>query len=114
MGFRYLPMTEEDKQSMLDSIGIESTDELFSDIPEDIRFNREFDLKDVTSEYELKKELTELANKNMNLTEYHSFLGAGEYQHIVTSVVDNVISRTGLYTACTRHQSEFSEGYLLV
>src|SRR5690625_5256624 len=112
MGFRYLPMTEEDKQSMLDSIGIESTDELFSDIPEDIRFNREFDLKDVTSEYELKKEITELANKNMNLTEYPSFLGAGAYQHFVPSVVDHVISRSEFYTAYTPYQPEVSQGEL--
>src|SRR5690625_659187 len=112
MGFRYLPMTEEAKQSMLDSIGIESTDELFSDIPEDIRFNREFDLKDVTSEYELKKELTELTNKNMNLTEYHSFLGTGPYQQFVPSVVDHVISRSEFYTAYTPYQPEVSQGEL--
>src|SRR5690625_7531372 len=108
MGFRYLPMTEEDKQSMLDSIGIESTDELFSDIPEDIRFNREFDLTDVTSEYELKKEITELANKNMNLTEYPSFLRAGAYQHFVHSVVDHVISRSEFSTAYPPYQPEIS------
>jgi|SRR5690625_2578543 len=112
MGFRYLPMTEEDKQAMLDEIGVDSTDELFSDIPESIRFNREFDLKEVTSEFELKKELAQLANKNIKLTDYTSFLGAGAYEHFVPSVVDHVISRSEFYTAYTPYQAEVSQGEL--
>ncbi|WP_255259817.1 hypothetical protein [Lentibacillus sp. CBA3610] len=39
MEFRYLPMTESDKEEMLAAIGVESTEELFSDIPDDVRFN---------------------------------------------------------------------------
>lgn len=35
MTFRYLPMTEQDKKEMLEAIGIEAVDELFSDIPEE-------------------------------------------------------------------------------
>lgn len=112
MGFRYLPMTEEDKQAMLEEIGVDSTDELFSDIPESIRFKRDFNLKSVTSEYELKKELTELANKNLTSTDYPSFLGAGAYEHFVPSVVDHVISRSEFYTAYTPYQAEVSQGEL--
>src|SRR5690625_1398763 len=113
MGFRYLPMTEEDKQAMLDEIGIESTDELFSDIPKQVRFNRELDLKEVTSEYELKAELTQLANKNMNLTEYPSFLGAGVYNHFIPSVVDHVISRSEFYSTYTPFHPDINYGELL-
>src|SRR5690625_2576846 len=112
MGFRYLPMTEEDKQAMLDDIGIESTDELFSDIPEDVRFNRELAVKEVTSEHELKTELSRLASKNMNLTENASFLGAGVYNHFIASVVDHVISRSEFYTAYTPYQPEITQGEL--
>src|SRR5690625_2324877 len=112
MGFRYLPMTDEDKQAMLDDIGIESTDELFSDIPEDVRFNRELDVKEVTSEHELKSELSRLANKNANLTENTSFLGAGVYNHFIPSVVDHVISRSEFYTAYTPYQPEITQGEL--
>src|SRR5690625_3199497 len=112
MGFRYLPMTEEDKQAMLDDIGIESTDELFSDIPEDVRFNRELAVKEVTSEHELKTELSRLASKNMNLTENASFLGAGVYNHFIPSVVDHVISRSEFYTAYTPYQPEITQGEL--
>src|SRR5699024_11905112 len=112
MGFRYLPMTEEDKQAMLDDIGIDSTDELFSDIPSDVRFTRDFNLKEVTSEFELKSELTDLANKNVNLTEHPSFLGAGVYSHFIPSVVDHVISRSEFYTAYTPYQPEITQGEL--
>ena len=112
MGLRYLPMTDEDKQSMLDEIGVSSTEELFSDIPEEIRFKGDYQLKQAPSEYELKKELAELACKNANLNEYTSFLGAGVYQHFLPSVVDHVISRSEFYTAYTPYQPEISQGEL--
>src|SRR5690625_4888925 len=112
MGLRYLPMTEDDKQAMLDEIGIASTEELFSDIPKEIRFNGEYNLKAPPSEYDLKKELSTLANKNANLNEYTSFLGAGVYQHFIPSVVDHIISRSEFYTAYTPYQPEISQGEL--
>src|SRR5690625_170653 len=112
MGLRYLPMTEDDKQAMLDEIGIASTEELFSDIHKEIRFNGEYNLKAPPSEYDLKKELSTLANKNANLNEYTSFLGAGVYQHFIPSVVDHVISRSEFYTAYTPYQAEISQGEL--
>lgn len=112
MGFRYLPMTESDKKAMLDSIGVSSTEKLFSDIPKEVRLNRELNLKKPVSEYELKKELTEMAGKNANLTEYRSFLGAGVYDHFIPSVVDHVISRQEFYTAYTPYQPEITQGEL--
>lgn len=105
-------MTEEDKQEMLDTIGITSTEELFSDIPEDIRFRRSYQLPEVPSEYALKKELSEKANKNVHTNEYTSFLGAGVYDHFIPSVVDHVISRSEFYTAYTPYQPEISQGEL--
>jgi glycine dehydrogenase subunit 1 len=112
MEFRYLPMTESDKSEMLETIGIESTDELFADIPEEIRFQGELDLKQPKNEYELMKEMTEMSNKNVNLKEYRSFLGAGVYDHYIPSVVDHVISRSEFYTAYTPYQPEISQGEL--
>jgi glycine dehydrogenase subunit 1 len=112
MDFRYLPTTEEDKKEMLDKIGVSSTEELFSDIPSQVRLDRELNLKKPTSEYELKKELTEMAGKNANLTEYRSFLGAGVYDHFIPSVVDHVISRQEFYTAYTPYQPEITQGEL--
>lgn len=112
MEFRYLPITDEDKKDMLKTIGVESTEELFSDIPKEVRLDRELNLKKPTSEYEIKKELTELASKNANLTEYRSFLGAGVYDHFIPSVVDHVISRQEFYTAYTPYQPEITQGEL--
>ncbi|GAB3791383.1 aminomethyl-transferring glycine dehydrogenase subunit GcvPA [Virgibacillus kimchii] len=112
MEFRYLPMTETDKKEMLEKIGVSSTDELFSDIPKEVRLERELNLQKPASEYELKKELTEMAGKNANLTEYRSFLGAGVYDHYIPSVVDHVISRQEFYTAYTPYQPEITQGEL--
>ena len=112
MGTRYLPMTENDKREMLETIGISSTEALFSDIPEEIRLKRNYDLQKAASEYELKKEFTNLARKNISLNDYNSFLGAGVYHHFIPSVVDHVISRSEFYTAYTPYQAEISQGEL--
>ncbi|UFT97753.1 aminomethyl-transferring glycine dehydrogenase subunit GcvPA [Radiobacillus kanasensis] len=112
MEFRYLPMTETDKKEMLDTIGIKSTEELFSDIPEKVRFQGELNVKKPTSEYELMQELSALAKKNVSLKSHTSFLGAGVYDHYIPSVVDHVISRSEFYTAYTPYQPEISQGEL--
>ena len=110
--FRYLPMTDEDKKEMYEAIGIESSDTLFEDIPKEIRFEREFEIPEPVSEFELKKEMSELAKKNANTNDYTSFLGAGVYDHYIPSVVDHVISRSEFYTAYTPYQPEISQGEL--
>lgn len=112
MDFRFLPATEADKAQMLEKIGVKSTDELFSDIPEKVRLGRELDLKEPKNEYELKKELNAMASKNANLQEYTSFLGAGVYDHFIPSVVDHVISRQEFYTSYTPYQPEMTQGEL--
>lgn len=112
MALRYLPMTAEDKQAMLKTIGVHSTEDLFSDIPDEIRFKGEYKLQEHLSEYELKKEMIRLANKNISLNEYSSFLGAGVYQHFIPSVVHHIISRSEFYTAYTPYQPEISQGEL--
>ncbi|WHX27493.1 aminomethyl-transferring glycine dehydrogenase subunit GcvPA [Virgibacillus halodenitrificans] len=112
MEFRYLPMTEIDKQEMLDTIGIRSTDELFSDIPSQLRMQQELNLKKPANEADLMKELSKMAGRNANLKEYSSFLGAGVYDHFIPSVVDHIISRSEFYTAYTPYQPEISQGEL--
>ncbi|GAA0443512.1 aminomethyl-transferring glycine dehydrogenase subunit 1 [Lentibacillus halophilus] len=112
MEFRYLPMTETDKQEMLDVIGVDSTDALFADIPEKVRFSGDLNLKKPANEHSLKKELAGMAAKNANLSEYSCFLGAGVYDHGIPSVVDHVISRSEFYTAYTPYQPEMSQGEL--
>lgn len=112
MNYRYLPMTEQDKGEMLEAIGISSINELFADIPEDVRFNGILNLKAPLAEHELIKEFTKLANKNKDLKSYVSFLGAGVYDHYIPVIVDHVISRSEFYTAYTPYQPEISQGEL--
>src|SRR5690625_1473412 len=106
MEFRYLPMTDADKQEMLETIGVQSTEELFSDIPEEVRLKEKLNLKLPANEAQLKKELIRMANKNANLIDKASFLGAGVYDHFIPSVVDHIISRSEFYTAYTPYQPE--------
>lgn len=112
MAFRYLPMTEQDKADMLAKIGVETVDELFSDIPENVRYQGRLHLKEAKSEPALYKELSDLAVKNVNVKNFTSFLGAGVYDHYIPSIVDHVISRSEFYTAYTPYQPEISQGEL--
>ncbi|MCY8013106.1 aminomethyl-transferring glycine dehydrogenase subunit GcvPA [Bacillus haynesii] len=112
MKHRYLPATDQDKKEMLEAIGVERIDELFSDIPESVRFKGEYQIKKAKSETELTKELTKLAAKNKDTVTYASFLGAGVYDHYQPVIVDHVISRSEFYTAYTPYQPEISQGEL--
>jgi len=109
---RYLPMTEEDMKEMLETIGVSSVDELFHDIPEEVRFKGEYNIKAAKSETALMKELFQLAGKNADLKENISFLGAGVYDHYIPVIVDHVLSRSEFYTAYTPYQPEISQGEL--
>ncbi|HWL22891.1 MAG TPA: aminomethyl-transferring glycine dehydrogenase subunit GcvPA [Ureibacillus sp.] len=112
MKHRYLPMTETDKKEMLETIGIESIDELFSDIPEKVRFKGSLNIPEAKSESALLKELKQLASKNSDTDTNVSFLGAGIYNHYKPIIVDHVISRSEFYTAYTPYQPEISQGEL--
>ncbi len=112
MKHRYLPMTEQDMKAMLDTIGVSSIDELFSDIPEKVRFKGEYNIKAAKSEPALMKELFQLADRNADLKRNVSFLGAGVYDHYMPVIVDHVISRSEFYTAYTPYQPEISQGEL--
>lgn len=112
MNHRYLPMTEEDKRAMLETIGVTSVDELFGDIPEKVRFKGELNITPAKSETSLMKELFQMANRNADLKRNVSFLGAGVYDHYIPVIVDHVISRSEFYTAYTPYQPEISQGEL--
>ncbi|WP_010631991.1 aminomethyl-transferring glycine dehydrogenase subunit GcvPA [Sporolactobacillus vineae] len=111
-GFRYLPATDEDRKAMLDEIGIADEDELYTDVPEKIRFHGTLNVEKALSEPELIRLLSGLALKNRTTEQYPSFLGAGVYDHYIPSVVDSVISRGEFYTAYTPYQAEVSQGEL--
>lgn len=112
MTFRYLPMTEQDKREMMEAVGISSTEELFKDIPEKVRFKGDLQIEEALPEPELVKYMSGLAQKNVNTKDYASFLGAGVYDHYTPSIVNHVTLRSEFYTAYTPYQPEISQGEL--
>lgn len=112
--FSYIPTTSEDKKIMLDSIGLSSVDELFLDIPSELRLNRNLNLESAKSEIEVSKCINKLANKNKNLNNLTCFLGAGAYDHYIPSIINHITSRSEFYTAYTPYQAEISQGTLQV
>jgi glycine dehydrogenase subunit 1 len=111
MAHPYIPLTDDDRRAMLATVGAESTDELFADIPAEHR-NPALDLPPALSEADLLRELTELAGHNRSTAELPSFLGAGAYRHFIPSVVDHIIRRGEYLTAYTPYQPEISQGTL--
>ncbi|WP_028775595.1 aminomethyl-transferring glycine dehydrogenase subunit GcvPA [Shimazuella kribbensis] len=109
---RYLPMTEKDRSEMLTTIGVDTVEELFSEIPSEVRFEGEMNLPAPMAESNLVRHMRKLAGKNVSTDTHASFLGAGVYDHHIPSVVGHVISRSEFYTAYTPYQPEISQGEL--
>ena len=105
----YVPHTPEDVQHMLEVIGVTTMEDLFADIPADMR-PQSFDLPEGLSEMEVCAHLEKLAGKNR--TDLVSFLGAGFYDHHIPKAVDALTSRGEFYTAYTPYQPESSQGTL--
>ncbi|HDC8408417.1 TPA: aminomethyl-transferring glycine dehydrogenase subunit GcvPA [Staphylococcus aureus] len=112
MSHRYIPLTEKDKQEMLQTIGAKSIGELFGDVPSDILLNRDLNIAEGEAETTLLRRLNRIASKNITKETHTSFLGAGVYDHYAPSVVDAMISRSEFYTAYTPYQQEISQGEL--
>lgn len=109
---RYIPNTPEDQKKMLSAIGIDSIDELFSDIPDELRLKRDMDIPVSLSEQELTAHMKAMASKNAHAGNHTCFLGAGIYDHYIPSVVKHMVSRSEFYTAYTPYQPELSQGML--
>lgn len=112
---RYLPVTEEDRKEMLETIGVKSVDELFEDIPASVRDSVKEAFKqlpEALTESELKKYAAEIAAKNVNADDYAYFLGAGTYDHFIPAVVNSITQRQEFLTAYTPYQPEASQGEL--
>jgi glycine dehydrogenase subunit 1 len=109
---RYLPMTEEDRAEMIATIGVDTIEDLFHEIPSRIRYEGEMNLPAPMAESTLVRHMRQLAGKNISTDTHASFLGAGVYDHHIPSVVGHVISRSEFYTAYTPYQPEISQGEL--
>ncbi|MFP4662519.1 MAG: aminomethyl-transferring glycine dehydrogenase subunit GcvPA [Halanaerobiales bacterium] len=108
----YISNTPQEKEEMLKTIGVNSIEELFSAVPEDVLFEGELNIPDGLSELELLRDIKKKATRNISLGNMNSFLGAGAYDHYIPSIIDHIISRSEFYTAYTPYQAELSQGSL--
>jgi glycine dehydrogenase subunit 1 len=111
MTIPYIANTDADRRAMLAAIGVESSDDLFAEIPADFRIEG-LSLPPALSEPELVRELSALAGRNRPVGEMPSFLGGGAYRHFIPSVVREIVGRSEFATAYTPYQAEISQGTL--
>jgi glycine dehydrogenase subunit 1 len=111
-GTTYVPHSDPDVRAMLAAVKAGSIEELFADIPEDVRRREPLALPAGLSELEVLAELRRLAAANTPASGLVSFLGAGIYDHYVPAVVDAIVSRSEFLTAYTPYQPERSQGVL--
>jgi glycine cleavage system P protein (glycine dehydrogenase) subunit 1 len=111
---RYTSATEAEREWMLAEIGVGSTDELFEQIPEPLRLDRELELEQGLPEAEVHARLAALAGRNADADSETCFIGAGMYDHYVPAIVDAITSRSEFLTPYTPYQPEVSQGGLQV
>ena len=109
MTYKYFPHTEEDIREMLAKVGVNSIEDLFSEIPEAIRFRGDYELPEAKSELELRNFFQKIGDKNQ---QFICFAGAGVYDHYTPSAVPNIVSRSEYLTSYTPYQAEISQGTL--
>ena len=107
--YKYFPHTSADLQSMLAKVGISEIDDVFADIPEKLRFRRDYQLPSEMSELEVRQLFEQLGAQNKQLT---CFAGAGVYDHYTPAVIPSLLSRSEFLTSYTPYQAEISQGTL--
>ena len=109
----YLFNTPDERQQMLDVIGVESIEAIFQrQVPDALRLKRPLDLPAPLSELELEQTIRSLAAENSGPSDRSCFLGGGVYDHFIPSAVDAIAGRSEYYTAYTPYQAEASQGSL--
>jgi len=108
----YVLNTPDDRKAMLDRIGAGSVDDLFANIPPELRLGRPLAIPPALSEQELTRHLQTLAGRNTSAADAVCFLGGGAYDHFIPAAVDAVAGRSEFYTAYTPYQAEASQGTL--
>lgn len=101
--------TEAERKQMLATVGLEDVEDLYKDLPSDIRI-KDLCLPEPLSELSVTNEIKKLAKANK--TEYISFLGGGAYRHFIPACVSQISQRFEFNTAYTPYQAEISQGTL--
>ncbi|MEM2488307.1 MAG: aminomethyl-transferring glycine dehydrogenase subunit GcvPA [Thermoplasmata archaeon] len=101
----------DDEKEMLEYLGINSIEELFSDIPKNVRIDK-LPIEDGIDEHTLRIKAREILLKNKTTIDMPIFMGAGVYQHYIPAAVFSIVSRSEFYTSYTPYQPEISQGML--
>jgi glycine dehydrogenase subunit 1 len=99
-------------EAMLKALGLSSIDDLFRDVPEEVRFKGELKIPEGLSEVEVERLLEERLSQDSAPPTALCFLGGGVWLHHVPAVVDEVLGKAEFYTAYTPYQPEVSQGML--
>tara|TARA_R110002095_G_scaffold94422_2_gene82209 strand:+ start:29147 stop:30502 length:1356 start_codon:yes stop_codon:yes gene_type:complete len=108
----YLFNTPEQQQEMLQAIGVDSLEALFSTIPKELRLDRPLNVPPALTEMELQAHVSKLAAENVGPGSRICMLGGGAYDHFIPAAVDEIARRGEFYTAYTPYQAEASQGSL--
>src|SRR5690349_2128092 len=107
----FVPHTEADVREMLAAIGAKSVDQLFDEIPAELRCGKLTDVPEGLPEMEVARLMHERAqNDGLAL----NFIGAGAYEHHIPAAVWEITTRGEFYSAYTPYQAEASQGTLQV
>ena len=110
---RFIPHTEQDIREMLETIGIQNVDQLFTGIPAGLRLgDTPLRLPSALSESEVVDKLRQIQKRNPDPEEMSSFLGAGAYRHYSPAIIGSLIQRGEFSTSYTPYQAEVSQGTL--
>lgn len=105
----FIPHTDEDVRAMLARIGVDSIDQLFDEIPAELRTGRLAQVPEALSEMEINRLMLERAEQDGR---YLNFIGAGAYEHHIPAAVWQLTTRGEFYSAYTPYQAEASQGTL--
>ena len=94
---------------MMEKVGVKSLDDLYTEVPEDIRFRGDYQLPEQMSEVEVRQLFETLGEQNSTLK---CFAGAGVYDHYTPAVIPALLSRSEFLTSYTPYQAEISQGTL--
>ncbi|WP_320127780.1 aminomethyl-transferring glycine dehydrogenase subunit GcvPA [uncultured Sphaerochaeta sp.] len=109
MIYPYIPHTDEDRKNMLASIGVDSMEDLYQDLSEELLLSEPVPISQGRSEDEVTRMITSIAQRNKKGI---SFLGAGCYDHLIPATVQAITSLPSFVTAYTPYQAEMSQGIL--
>lgn len=106
---RYFPHTSADVQEMLEAIGVKSLDDLYAEVPTELKCQANLDIPSAKSEIEIRGIIEKLMAKNTALI---PFAGCGAYDHYTPSIIPYLASRSEFSTSYTPYQPEISQGTL--